>query len=171
MSNIKKISKYLLVIAIIVASLRLSILSLRFFLGTEYPIVTVEGTSMIPTFHQGDVLAVRGVDDSSIKLQDVIVFHEPYNFNKLIVHRVVQIITDSSLKFVTKGDNNPIADNWIVQKADIVGVVVAQLPPIASFIILGVESPAVTVFAVMIIIVVIGLEINDYRKPKLKKTS
>ena len=171
MSDIRKISKYLLIITIIVASLRLSLFSLRFFLGTEYPLVMVEGTSMIPTFHQGDLLAVRGVDVGSIKLQEVIVFHEPYNFNKLIVHRIVQIIMGSSLEFVTKGDNNPKADNWRVQETNIVGVVVAQLPPIASFIILGVESPAVTVFSIMFIVVVIGLEIIDDRKTGVSKQS
>jgi signal peptidase I len=170
MFKIKKVTTYLLIIAVIVASIRISIFSLRFLLGSDYPLVVVEGQSMEPTYYDGDLLAVKGVDDKfNIKPPDIIVFHEPTNRNRLIVHRVIQqIVNDGSVEFVTKGDHNPISDydywKWRVRETDVVGVVIVKLPPIAGYIVADVESQAITIFTVAIIIIVIGADIIYDRK-------
>ena len=100
MSQIKSISKsttkYLLLIVVIYASFHIALLSFR------VSIHVVEGVSMEPNFYEGDLVVVRGVADKQvIQPSDVIVFHQPYNWDKLIIHRVVKIIisnTDGELK-------------------------------------------------------------------------
>lgn len=164
MTNVKRVLRYLLLIAVAVALLRVSIFSLRFFLECESPLAVVDGPSMEPTYYDGDLLVVKGVEDKrSIKPPDIIVFYEPNNRNKLIVHRVIQqIILDSRVEFITKGDNNPSSDydywKWRVRETDIVGIVIAKLPPVTGLIIIAIESQAMTMFTVTVIIVVIGVD-------------
>jgi len=172
MFKIKKVTTYLLIIAVIVASIRISIFSLRFLLGSDYPLVVVEGQSMEPTYYDGNLLVVKGVNDKySIKPPDIIVFHEPTNRDRLIVHRVIQqVVNDGYVEFVTKGDHNPISDydywKWRVRETDVVGVVIVKLPPIAGYIVANVESQAMTIFTVAIIIIIIGSDIIYDRKEK-----
>ena len=177
MSKVKRVSKYLLIIAVVVASLRISIFSLRFVLGSDYPLVVVEGQSMEQTYYDGDLLAVRGVKNkSSINIGDIIVFFNPEPPPPMIVHRVIQqIVNDGHVEFITKGDHNPVSDydywKWRVSETDVVGVVIAKLPPVAGSIVAAVESQAMTVFTVVIIIVVIGADIIYDREEKRGKTS
>lgn len=167
MPNLEKLSKCLLVMVIVVVLLRFSIFSLRFLLRSNYPLVTVEGESMVPTYLDGDLLVVRGVEDKqSLKPGEVIVFLNPKPPPTMIVHRIIQVVNESSqVEFVTKGDNNPNSDynywGWMVSETDIVGVVIVKLPPIASSIVIAIENPTTTVFVVVITIVVIGLGISS----------
>ena len=150
--------------AVVIALFRVSIFSLRFFLGNESPLAVVEGPSMEQTYYEGEILVVKGVDDKhSIKLQDVIVFHEPNDWDMVIVHRVIEIITiNSNVEFITKGDNNPSSDyeywGWRVRESDIIGVVIGKLPSFAGSIIMAIESQFMTVFTVIIIMLFIGLD-------------
>ena len=48
--------------------------------------------------------------------------------NKTIVHRVYHINPNNSRSFITKGDNNEEADNWVVNENNIIGVVIAKIP-------------------------------------------
>lgn len=95
-------------------------------LNTPYPTLTVETGSMcIPydgscdgwshpfarTLHVGDLLIVQGVDPSTLNTSypnsDIIVFHEPDNSGRLIVHRIVAVQEiNGKLYFQTKGDGN-----------------------------------------------------------------
>lgn len=167
MSKTKRVLKYLLLITIVVTSFRVALFSLKFILASEFPLVIVEGVSMERTYYSGDLLAVKGVEDKhSIKLLDIIVFHEPYNRDILIVHRVVQI-NYTSLEFKTKGDNgrtNPVSDPWTVREADIVGVVIARVPS-AGPVFMAIESPAATIVMVILLVVeYVGYSRGEGRK-------
>lgn len=168
MSKTKSALTYLLIILVIFASIRISLFSLRFTLGSDYPLVVVSGHSMEKTFFDGDLLAVKGVaDTNSINLNDIIVFHDPFDYSLLIVHRVYQIIQNSSLEmFVTKGDNNPGPDPWVVQETDIVGVVVARVPS-AGLVFMFIQSPEVTVLLIVLLIIeYVGYSQYEKRKKK-----
>jgi signal peptidase I len=95
-------------------------------LNTPYPTLTVETGSMcIPfdglcdgwshpfdrTLHVGDLLIVQGVNAAELNTNypnsDIIVFHEPGNPDRLIVHRIATVQEiNGKLYFQTKGDGN-----------------------------------------------------------------
>lgn len=95
-------------------------------LNTPYPTLTVETGSMcIPfdglcdgwshpfdrTLHVGDLLIVQGVNADELNTNypnsDIIVFHEPGNPDRLIVHRIAAAQEiNGKLYFQTKGDGN-----------------------------------------------------------------
>jgi len=92
---------------------------------------------MEPTIDAGDVIAMRGISASQIRLGDVIIYQQAYS-QVLLIHRVVCIVTSTSSEctgslyvymkcriapcYYTKGDNEPGPDPWVVSAGQIVGV-------------------------------------------------
>lgn len=129
--KMKHISRILLVIIIIYTASRGVLFSLRFILEVESPVVIVELTSMLPTLEDGDMLLLQGVDNkSAIEIGEIIVFYNPRSTQpERIVHRIINIqIIDGRVHFITKGDNNRIADQKPVPPENVIGVVVGKLP-------------------------------------------
>lgn len=157
-SNSRQLVKIVIIIGIVYAAAHGVLFSLRFALATEFPVVVVQGTSMIPTYFEGDLILVKGVADSNdIQLQDVIVFHSPYNWDTLIIHRVVEKIdTSEGTVLRTKGDNNPVRDPWQLQDEYVVGLVLQQIPYMGG-VITAIRSPlgASIVFSLLILVIVV----------------
>ncbi|MGD6933558.1 MAG: signal peptidase I [Candidatus Bathyarchaeia archaeon] len=153
------------IIGLIVAIVLGLFFGAQLVLNTPYPTLTVETGSMcIPydsycdgwshpferTLHVGDLLIVQGVDPATLNTDypnsDVIVFHEPGNPNRLIVHRIVAVQDiNGTLYFQTKGDGNsgptylwpaipPVSeyDMWSgghgVPENQVVGKVIGRIP-------------------------------------------
>jgi signal peptidase len=119
--------------AIAVAAILEGYLVVALALGTTTPIMVVPSTSMAPTLNVGDLIVVRGVDPTTIRPGDVIVFDVPPPYDRYapspIVHRVVEVrAEDGRLAFVTKGDNLPSPDGWLVPAENVRGVCVAKVP-------------------------------------------
>lgn len=73
-------------------------------------------------FRKGDVLIIKGVDETDLNIGDVIVYD--INGQKIpIVHRIVKI---DNKEIITKGDHNPTFDLWKVEK--IHGKVIFVIP-------------------------------------------
>lgn len=107
-------------IAFIIAWLIYQFLSI--ILITPVPLVAVVSNSMEPKINVGDLLVVTGYGD--YKLNDIVVYHKPsVGFD--IVHRIINETSDG---YVTKGDNNPYTDNWIVKRKEILGKVIIAIP-------------------------------------------
>lgn len=79
-------------------------LGLSLALSTDMPVVAVESDSMVPAFHKGDILVLKGVLAEEFKVNDTIVYSVA-NRTVPIVHRIIKINPDGS--FQTKGDANP----------------------------------------------------------------
>jgi len=156
----RRLLRIVILVIIIFSSAYGVLFSLRFVLGTEFPVVVVRGESMIPTYYDGDLLIVRGVPDITIiELQDVIVFHSPYSWETLIVHRVVgKRVIHEQLVFSTKGDNNMVKDSWQVKEEHIVGMVTQKIPYMGG-VVNAIQSPIGigTLYSLIIIVVVIEL--------------
>jgi signal peptidase len=119
--------------AIAVAAILEGYLVVALAFGTTTPIMVVPSTSMAPTLNVGDLIVVRGVDPTTIRPGDVIVFDVPPPYDRYtpspIVHRVVEVrAEDGRLAFVTKGDNLPSPDGWLVPAENVRGVCVAKVP-------------------------------------------
>ncbi len=71
-------------------------------------VAVVEGISMEPTFHTGDMVVLRPASPSDIKVGDVVVYKSG---SRYIIHRVISIYeVDDTYCYVIKGDNNPLPD-------------------------------------------------------------
>lgn len=84
-------------------------------------ILTVRGTSMLPTLRPGDLLAVRPVRDPGRLVPGMLLLIRPAG-ERPVVHRLVRQATD---RVVTWGDNRPALDP-AVPSAAVRGYVVAR---------------------------------------------
>ena len=82
--------------------------------------VVYSGPSMNPTLRDGDLLEVVPYAGRSIRKGDVIYFQR--NGERAVVHRVCAVMPQG---IKTRGDNNTAEDPYTVQRAEIIGQVVA----------------------------------------------
>lgn len=91
-------------------------------LNTNTPVVSVLSDSMIPVFFRGDMLIIY--NDGNYKKGDIVVY-ESKNMRSPIIHRIIDI---NNGFYITKGDNNRIADPYPVAKEDIKGRAIFKIP-------------------------------------------
>ncbi|MHA1581757.1 MAG: signal peptidase I [Candidatus Baldrarchaeia archaeon] len=136
--TVKEIVEVVVIILILIGGVYGIDITLKYMLRTSKPVVVVEGVSMQPTLHEGDILIVKGVDPEDIKIGDIIVFESSESTphispNRTVVHRVIDIKYDEKqgqYLYLTKGDNNktnPIPDGWVPYK-DVYGKVIFRIP-------------------------------------------
>src|SRR5437016_2113617 len=132
-----KISKrVLIVIAIIVPVVVLASLPLIAKTST-YPIAVVNGSSMVPALHNGD-LVFYTAPHGPVKNGTIIVFIQGGTgvnsldslLKPIVIHRVVGFgyEPDGSLYYETKGDNNVGTDPFATPASSILGVDSASVP-------------------------------------------
>jgi signal peptidase I len=83
--------------------------------------------SMQPTILPGSIAFIRPTN--SVHTGDIIAFQSPNDNIRTILHRITQ---EKDGGFVTKGDNNSSADDWIVTSQLIKGKMVFSIPWIGS---------------------------------------
>ncbi len=132
-----------------------------------YQPLTVLSNSMNPSFETGDMLFVKKVDPTEVKVDDVITFKE--TGGKLITHRVIEVINNSSeIGFVTKGDNNNVKDEEVVNGENLIGKQTFIVPN-AGYIAKFLRSPMGLILLILLpIAFYILLEVNDRKKSALK---
>lgn len=91
--------------------------------------MVVKSDSMAPTFHAGDLIVIKKCDTKALKEGDIITFHTIINNEyALNTHRIDTIEEmNGARSYVTKGDNNQIADTHIISDGDIVGQYVGRM--------------------------------------------
>ena len=99
-----------------------------------YTPLTVASDSMSPTFRAGDLIVIRKCDPSKLEEGDIITFHTIINNEfALNTHRIAEIQESGGVRsYVTKGDNNAIADVHMIADGDIVGKYVTKLPGVGK---------------------------------------
>jgi len=90
------------------------------FLGGSTQIIVVQGHSMEPKYHTGDLLVL----DASVtpEVGSIIVFRIPASEpggGHLVVHRVIGRRADGT--YITQGDNTQNPDAFLTARADILG--------------------------------------------------
>lgn len=95
-----------------------------------YTPLNVVSDSMSPTFDAGDLIIIRKCDPATLQEGDIVTFHTIINNEfSLNTHRITEIQEDGGARsYVTKGDNNAIADVHMITDGDIVGRFVTRLP-------------------------------------------
>lgn len=96
--------------------------------------MSVVTDSMAPTFRSGDLILIRKCNTADLKQGDIITFHTIINNEyALNTHRIDEIQTVNGVRsYVTKGDNNAIADVHMIADGDIVGKYVGHLPGVGK---------------------------------------
>ena len=100
-------------------------------LGGKVAFVRVDGHSMDPTFHMGDLAIVR--KQSSYKIGDPVAYKIPkgeFGAGAMVIHRLIG--GDGAHGFTTRGDNRTIDDEWHPRTADVVGKVQFDIPSVGS---------------------------------------
>lgn len=94
-----------------------------------YTPLTVASDSMSPTFRAGDLIIIRKCDPETLKEGDIVTFHTIINNEfALNTHRITEIQDlGGTRNYVTKGDNNELADIHMIADGDIVGKYVCHL--------------------------------------------
>ncbi|MEM3712450.1 MAG: signal peptidase I [Thermoproteota archaeon] len=162
----------------------LFILILTNVMKTSSPLAVVEiddtpwyVSSMYPTLYPGDLLLLTG--GGNLKVGDIVVYRSPYDRNKNIVHRIVDIIVTSSgeKRYVTKGDHNLSTDWYYPTDKDIVGKWTGFKIHLVGFIFLLVDSPPFVktpfgevslgrLILILILITILALEIIEIFRRK-----
>lgn len=91
-------------------------------LGGRTAYVTTHGSSMEPSFHNGDLAIVRDTD--SYRVGDVVAYRSK-TLDTVVLHR---IIGRHGARFVFKGDNNSYTDRDQPTDADLVGRLWVHVP-------------------------------------------
>jgi len=132
--------KYIAVFVVLSAIAFGSIHVLRSALGTKYPLMVVVSQSMVPTLGVGDFIFVSRIEDFDAVTAapppegDILVYVKRGVANEYIVHRAVEKFdADGEWRFVTKGDNNPVADGQPVPESRVVGRLVGRIPILGYF--------------------------------------
>ena len=71
-------------------------------------VAVVDGISMEPTMHTGDLVFLEKKAPDKIKVNDIVVYRSGKRY---IIHRVIDIYkVNGEYCYVIKGDNNPVPD-------------------------------------------------------------
>lgn len=115
----KKHNKISTIIFSVVFAVLVALVSREF----EYAMIAIGSGSMTGTVNKGDAIVYKKYHQNSdtLKEGDIIVYVKE---NVTIVHRIYRIYNlDGETVYQTKGDYNENADNWVVKKGDITGMV------------------------------------------------
>ena len=101
-----------------------ALVALAVSVGWLTPVVTF-GTSMLPTYHAGDLVIVAHGSDYAV---GDIVGYRSSGSEQIVLHRIVG--GDASSGFEMRGDNNASVDPYAPKPADIVGRAVIHVPKV-----------------------------------------
>ena len=156
-------------IVIVVIGVLIIWLGLRVVFGTENPFYVVSSGSMVPELQVYDVLVVQGNESfENVQNGDIIVFHRPAGHDRVIVHRVTEIIDDDPKTIRTKGDANPSSipgTDFPITEDEYIGKVAYVIPQIGY--ITRILMPPVNYIIIAVIVgIMIFKQISKNKKAK-----
>lgn len=166
----KKIIKYIILIALIVLFIINLILSFEentHILGIY--MFNIVSESMEPTFYKDDLVVVRKCSEKELKKGDIITFKQD---DRIISHRIDGITKEKGeVKFITKGDNNEVRDQEMVEVQDIYGKVLFSIKDVGKVIhyIQNARGFINIVMFIIILFVLISLRDNQKNSRKIKR--
>lgn len=133
------------------------------FMGYK-PFVVLSG-SMESSINIGDLVIVKETDINDIKEDDIIAFK---NEDIVITHRVIEVINDgNSVKYKSKGDNNNVEDDFLVNAEDVEGVYLTKISGLGNAL-MFLSKPIGMLVIILTVIVIAGLIFFITFKPSKK---
>ena len=124
-SKTLKIISYVLISLVVLLAFALA--GVRLF-GVD--IYYVSSGSMEPKYPTGSLLYITNVDPDTLAVDDVITFQKTEAVTA--THRIIELVPDEEdptvIRFRTKGDNNKVIDETLVDKDAVVGKAVFCIP-------------------------------------------
>lgn len=120
--------------------------------------------SMSPTVPAGGMIAVRDVDPEVVAVGDVLTYRG-HGERGLVTHRVIRVHdVQGRPHFVTQGDANAVRDPHSVSPEQVVGVMVADLTPLAPLLTWVVGSRARALLPGLAALLIIVGEVRELRR-------
>lgn len=166
----KKIVKFIILISLMVLfaiNLLLSIEEKNHIFGIYMFHIVSE--SMEPTFYKNDLAIVKSCNTEELKVGDIITFKQE---DRVISHRISEIVKEKGKEqFVTKGDNNEVADIEPVDEQNIYGKVVFVIPKIGKIVnyIQNVRGFINVCILIIIICILVTFRDNVINNRKIKR--
>jgi len=135
---------------------------LKWVLRTDYPVLAVVSTSMVPTLNVGDLLIVQGTAAKDINASygtgDIVIFKpDESNPDFRVVHRAVKKENRTDGYWITThGDNNPSDDQSFNEK-QLIGKVVARVPYLGNLSLFTQSQGSVYLFFMIAVVLIIIL--------------
>jgi len=135
---------------------------LKWVLRTDYPVLAVVSTSMLPTLNVGDLLIVQGTAAKDINANygtgDIVIFKpDESNPEYRVVHRAVKKENKTDGYWITThGDNNPPGEERFNEK-QLIGKVIARVPYLGNLSLLTQSQGSVYLFFMMAVVLIIIL--------------
>jgi signal peptidase len=146
--------------------------------GTTTPLFSPISSSMEPTVSPGDLAVVTNVYPRSLQVGDIIVYDKlmdslqstPSQISSPTLHRIARIVVSNNQRFfVTKGDNNPEEDSWLVPEEGVIGRVTFIIPFVGNIIlILSRIEVKVGVIIATLVIIALWPSKKGKTKPRMK---
>ena len=136
----------------------------RFSVLKNYGLYVVESNSMSPDIKKGDLLISFRRD--SYNVSDVITFTYPYDVNKLISHRIAEVIFENDALgsrttfYKTKGDANIDMDPWQIKGSYIKGKVSFSVSYF-GYLVFFIRNPIGYLLTVIVFCFLVVTESND----------
>ena len=163
---IKNIIKDIVIVAICVAVIWIA---LQVYFGTPTPFYVVSSGSMYPELAMYDIIVVTGhASFEDVKVGDIIVFDQPKDHKKVIVHRAVAVVDDDPKTLRTKGDNNQASipgTDFPVTEEEYIGTVVHLIPQV-GYVTKILQPPINYIIIAIIIGIMIIKQISARQKKK-----
>ena len=163
---IKNIIKDIVIVAICVAVIWIA---LQVYFGTPNPFYVVSSGSMYPQLAKYDIIVVTGhASFEDVKVGDIIVFDQPKDHDKVIVHRVVAVVDDDPKTLRTKGDNNQASipgTDFPITEEEYIGTVVHLIPQV-GYVTKILQPPVNYIIIAIIIGIMIIKQISARQKKK-----
>ena len=132
--------------------------------GGQASYVIINGNSMEPHFHLGDLVIVHQVPDYQVG--DIVVYRSA-ELKSLVFHRIIALNLDH---FVMKGDNNGWTDSYQPSQTELVGKLWIYLPK-AGNIVRWLRTPIVLAILAGVLGVILGLILTTRNKREKKMTN
>lgn len=105
-------------------------------LGGRSDYVTINGNSMEPAFHGGDLVIVQ--QPQEYQVGDIVAYRDP-TLNRVIFHRIIAINLD---QYILKGDNNSWIDAYQPGKIEIIGKIWQHISR-AGYVLVWIRTPII----------------------------
>jgi len=117
---------------------------------SNYPVAIVQGNSMYPRLHNGDLVVFTKAPSGVIPNGTIIVFVQGDTgvssldslVRPVVIHRIVGVVVqaDGTVYYRTKGDNNAYPDPSLAEANHVLGVPLAVVPSLGLLVLFG-SSP------------------------------
>lgn len=126
-----------------------------------YQMYIVLSGSMGPTFEAGSVVFVKPTEPTQLQAGDIITYKGNEESETLTTHRIMEVINDGTLSFVTKGDANDVLDGSAVPAANVVGKVHHFVPYLGNIMAFTQTKKGLVLFVVAPGLLIILFELRN----------